>query len=474
MPRVPKYFRTEEELQELRKWYVEEEMPTTAISKKVGCSVPTVISALKRAGVEVRDNSTAGKIAHKKLPKERIQIDEEEFRRLWPTMRVYELQEHFGVSYDTVHDRAKKLGLTRKGLSDSLRKETSLKKRGVPHHNQVNLPETARPLMTPESARDLLKDRSYTYDDLVSLTGMGYMSIVNLVNRYGLRDLVKSLPASRYEEELSEIFSTWDIPFVRNTRSVLGNGQELDFYFPEHNVAVEFNGLYWHSTDFRKTGYHLAKTQLAREKGIRLIHVWEHLWREEQKKKIYVNMIRHALGLTEHRVGARKTRVEKRRSIEMKPFFLENNIQGYRTGRYAYVLVDKKTGEDLMCYTVGHAHFGKGKYDLEIARGACKLGYHVPGGATKLWKAILEDLPDINSIVYYVDLNHYNGASVGILPGSDLVAEQPSFWNWWLEDDTVRNREPQRHKEIVQGYKDGSIKMIDNAGTATYVWEREQ
>ena len=56
-----------------------------------------------------------------------------------------------------------------------------------------------------------------------------------------------------------------------------------------------------------------------------------------------------------------------------------------------------------MCYTVGHAFFGKGAYDAEIARGCCitnykktGLGIQVIGGASKLWKAILNYYEDKN------------------------------------------------------------------------------
>lgn len=48
------------------------------------------------------------------------------------------------------------------------------------------------------------------------------------------------------------------------------------------------------------------------------------------------------------------------------------------------MLLDKITKEPLMGYLVGDAYFGKGKYDAEISRGACKLGYSIVGGASKI------------------------------------------------------------------------------------------
>ena len=67
----------------------------------------------------------------------------------------------------------------------------------------------------------------------------------------------------------------------RSVRGLLGDtNMELDIFLPDKAVAVEYNGLFWHST---ATGtereYHLDKYRLARDAGIRLIHVWEDDWK---------------------------------------------------------------------------------------------------------------------------------------------------------------------------------------------------
>lgn len=277
-----------------------------------------------------------------------------------------------------------------------------------------------------------------------------------------------------YEEQtVREWVESLGVQVIPNTRRVIAP-KELDIYCPDQQVAIEYNGEFWHSGDKRKDNSAFQKTMMCQDKGIRLIHVWRHLWINPAKKPIYENMIKHALGLTEHRIGARQTRVEKRQASSMRQFFEENNIQGYRQAKWAYVLVDKRSGLDVMAYTTGHAYFGKGIYDLEIARGACKLGWSVSGGATKLWKAIIEDNPDVDSIVYYVDLNHYNGSSVSVLPGTKLVKTgEPSLWNWWPKLGVMKNREPNRHKEIVAAYESGEAIPVWNAGTAVYLWERK-
>jgi len=68
----------------------------------------------------------------------------------------------------------------------------------------------------------------------------------------------------------------------RNNRTIL-NGKELDFYIPDLNIAIEYNGLYWHKESVRVSkNYHLEKTQACEEKGIKLIHIFENEWLQKQ------------------------------------------------------------------------------------------------------------------------------------------------------------------------------------------------
>ena len=65
------------------------------------------------------------------------------------------------------------------------------------------------------------------------------------------------------------IFENINQPVIVNKkdRSVLENGQEIDIYLPEYNLAIEFNGLYWHSELFKNKYYHINKTKICKEKG---------------------------------------------------------------------------------------------------------------------------------------------------------------------------------------------------------------
>lgn len=76
-----------------------------------------------------------------------------------------------------------------------------------------------------------------------------------------------------------DLFSKLDFfDKVQSDRKIL-NGKELDILIPSKNLAIEFNGLYWHSEKMGKDKkYHIGKTEKCLEHGINLVHVFENVW----------------------------------------------------------------------------------------------------------------------------------------------------------------------------------------------------
>lgn len=66
-----------------------------------------------------------------------------------------------------------------------------------------------------------------------------------------------------------------------NNRSIL-NGRELDIYVPSKNLAIEFNGLFWHS---EKGNYNtiVEKCDDCEKLGMRLINIFEDEWKDKEQ-----------------------------------------------------------------------------------------------------------------------------------------------------------------------------------------------
>ena len=80
---------------------------------------------------------------------------------------------------------------------------------------------------------------------------------------------------SKNEKEISDFISQF-VEVRRNVRDILPSGRELDIYIPSRNLAIEYNGLIWHSELFGKTKtYHKSKMDECNSLGIRLITIFE-------------------------------------------------------------------------------------------------------------------------------------------------------------------------------------------------------
>lgn len=91
---------------------------------------------------------------------------------------------------------------------------------------------------------------------------------------------------------------------IENTRSLLGNREEIDIYIPDKHLAIEFDGLLWHGEAnlYKEVGtnkdptYHVNKTNICMNKGIDLLHIFEDEWNDSYKQEIIKSIISHKLG----------------------------------------------------------------------------------------------------------------------------------------------------------------------------------
>ena len=104
---------------------------------------------------------------------------------------------------------------------------------------------------------------------------------------------------------------------------------ELDIYIPSKNIAIEYNGVIWHSEKFGKDkNYHLIKTELCEKQGIRLIHIFEDEWNKHEN--IVKSKIKHILGCDTNlpKVFARKCVIYEINHKQAREFLDVNHIQG--------------------------------------------------------------------------------------------------------------------------------------------------
>jgi very-short-patch-repair endonuclease len=88
------------------------------------------------------------------------------------------------------------------------------------------------------------------------------------------------------------IESIYNGKLIFNDRSIIGP-LELDIVIPDLKLAIEVNGIFWHSDEMKPVGYHENKTNKCKEVGYELLYIWEDDWDNEQKlvKELLENII---------------------------------------------------------------------------------------------------------------------------------------------------------------------------------------
>ena len=175
---------------------------------------------------------------------------------------------------------------------------------------------------------------------------------------------------------------------VFNDRTILEGNKELDIYIPNKKIAIEFNGIYWHSI-LRNPDrfYHLSKTEECISKGIKLIHLWEHDFLH--KNELIISMLANSLGLSA-KLDARKCEIKEVSSKDAIKFTNINHIDGSIRAKINIGLYHNNILVSLMSF--GHKRFQRVKQpdNWEIYRFCTLQGFHIRGGASKLFKYFIK------------------------------------------------------------------------------------
>ena len=225
------------------------------------------------------------------------------------------------------------------------------------------------------------------------------------------------------EKEMRDWIGTfYDGEIISRDQSVLGGRKELDIYIPNKKLAIEFDGLYWHSEKCGKGKYyHLNKTLACERRGVRLIHVFEDEWLE--KRELVKDRIRTIICGGETRIYARKCEVREIGAREAGDFLDANHIQGSDHSSIRYGLFYENELASVM--TFGKPRFNK-NYDFELIRFASKLGVQVIGGASRLLAHFREE--HSGSIVSYADRRYSTGGLYRALGFEKISESRPNYW----------------------------------------------
>ena len=284
------------------------------------------------------------------------------------------------------------------------------------------------------------------------------------------------LSVSKQELDLVEYLKTiYDGVINLNDRQII-NPLELDMYLPFDNIAIEYDGLYWHSSRKIDKNYHLNKTKLCENKGVKLIHIFEDEW--IYKTDIVKSRLKSVLGIIENKIYARKCKIKEVSFNDCKLFLEKNHIQGNVNSKYRYGLYYNDELVSLM--TFGHKRKNLGSKSeegsYELLRFCNKLNTSVIGGASKLLKHFIK-IYNPKEIISYCDRRWSQGNLYEKLGFSKIHYSKPSYF--YVKNDKRYNRFNFRKDILVrEGYdadkteheimKERCIYRIYDCGTILY------
>jgi DNA-directed RNA polymerase subunit RPC12/RpoP len=240
-----------------------------------------------------------------------------------------------------------------------------------------------------------------------------------------------------------------------NNRTIL-DGKELDFYIPHKNIAIEFNGLFWHSENFgnKSEKYHLDKTKLCESRNIRLIQIFESEW--IHKQEIVKSKLKHIMGMNDNtKIYARNCVIQNKIPPTVKNEFLNQyHIQGkdnssIRIGAY-------HENKLVAIMTFGKPRVALGRKTKTIQLGEYELlrfatSTNVVGVASKLLSYFIKTY-NPSKIVSYADRrythstnNVYN--SIGFTKISETT---PNYWYFKIGETTIQHRFNFRKSELLK------------------------
>lgn len=240
---------------------------------------------------------------------------------------------------------------------------------------------------------------------------------------------------------------------IRNDRKVLDNKYELDLYIPSLNLAIEFNGLYWHSTTNGKDKYyHLNKYMACKGKNIQLIQIFEDEWYE--KRSIIESILLQKFKVYKDIIDINDCHIMEINSEQVESFLNINNLNGYIKTDINIVL--KYNNKIVSCISLN-----KNNNHYELLRYCNKSNIKISNN----FKTLLEYFKNKynpNSISTLCDLRYWNGISLNQYSFNFIENTKPNLFYTW-----GKNRYNIKLNENI------NYNIIYDCGNSLYHWTKD-
>jgi hypothetical protein len=278
------------------------------------------------------------------------------------------------------------------------RKKTNLEKYGRETNKQIHISQESLHLMKDiEWLRYQHFELKKSCGQIAKELGISATPILTFFAENNVSTIRHSI--SSIETEVIEYLHSITVCSIEQSNRTILKNKEIDILIPDKNLAIEINGIYWHSEEKGKSKkYHLDKTIECENANIHLLQIYDSEWVDPIKNAIIKSKLRHLLGQS-IKIPARKCQVREIDNKLYQSFVSENHLQGFISSSI-------KIGLFYQDRLVSVAGFGKSRFNkqfqYELLR-YCSEKYHtVVGGLSKIL-AYFDRLVENADVISYAD-----------------------------------------------------------------------
>jgi len=426
-------------------------------------------------------NTEKARLAHKKAMNEKYGVDfalqNEDIRKSTRDS----LEESTGVRYPfqskEILIKAKKAIFKKYGVESYFQSEEF---KEFLKENEVR---SANELVIEKKTRLILRDKDLFNNFLLKKT-LGEAALdLNIhhetVRRYAIDYDSQYMPGFRSVPEIliSRFLEENQIQALFNKRNIIPP-LEIDIFMPEYNLAIEFCGLYWHSdARIQAKDYHRKKYDLCKNKGIRLLTIFEDEF--TKNPDIVFGIIGNFLRLSTETIGARKTILNEIPFETVRNFLNNYHIQG--SSPFGGTNIGAYLNNELIGVMIFGKSIRQNGAKCELKR-FCTDGRNFPGLADKMFKFFIRShCPE--QIVSYSDNRWFSGEMYEKL-GFKLQSES-DFGHYYVSPNFLDRFHPMRFskKEIKKKFgidegteKEMMVKLgyhrIYDCGKKKWLWKQ--
>ena len=280
-------------------------------------------------------------------------------------------------------------------------KQTNLSRYGVEFASQRHIPEaTIEILQNKELFADTIRNK--TVFEICNLLSIAHTTVYSYVQKYDVHNLL-DLNSTSYEIKIKELLEKYNIDYIRNSKSIIPP-QQLDFYIPEFNLAIEPGSSYYHSELHGNRGrtYHYNKWKQCRDQNITLFQYFDN--DILNKFHLIESKIKRICNVSIPIIGARKLQLLPLNDYNLESNFLNQyHLQGANTKRNLVI------GAYYTNELVGLSTWYVKNSTTELSRFATNVNYSFPGLFSRMLTKF-KSLTDFNGeLISFSDNRHSDG-----------------------------------------------------------------